>query len=286
MALKNIVLISNQQKDEGYLVTKEVIGILSGFGAKIFVEASLPCELEGVVRYEVGSFPKEAELILVVGGDGTMLHAAALALAYDVALLGINMGRLGYLTTVERTELSLLSHLMDDTYTVTERMTLSLSVLNKNGDRRELPHLALNEIVVAGMMGHLADIRLFEGGESLDYRADGLILATPTGSTAYSLSAGGPVMEDSMDAICVTPICPRSFFSRSLLFSADANLRIESIGVRREGLCVTVDGRDSFVLEEGEALEIRQSPKKVRILSLQQKNLLRVLCTKMKMNHF
>ena len=284
--MKNIVLFSNQQKDEEYRVTKEVVRLLSGFGAKIFVEASLPCALDGVIRYEADSFPKEAELILVIGGDGTMLHAAALALVHDVALLGINMGRLGYLTTVERTELSLLSHLMDDTYTVEERMTLSLSVLDKDRTRRELPYLTLNEVTVAGMMGHLADIRLFEGGESLDYRADGLILATPTGSTAYSLSAGGPVMEDSMNAICVTPICPRSFFSRSLLFSADTSLAVKSIGERREGLSVTVDGRETFVLADGEVLEIKRSPKKVRILSLQEKNLLRVLCTKMKMNHF
>ena len=283
--MNNIVLIPNQQKDVGYAVTKEVIGVLLGFGMRVYVKEELLGDLEGVLSYPAESFPEDAELILVVGGDGTMLHAAALALENNVALLGINMGRLGYLTTVERTELSLLSALKDDTYTVEERMTLSLSVLHKNGERSELPFSALNEIVVSGM-GHLADIRLYEGGEALDYRADGLILATPTGSTAYSLSAGGPVMEDSMNAFCVTPVSPRSFFSRSLLFSAEAVLKIESVGERREGLRVTVDGRESFVLEDGNLLEIKQSTKKVRILSLQPKNLLRVLCTKMKMNHF
>ena len=283
--MKNIVLIPNEQKDVGYAVTKEVIGILRSFGARIYIDEALPLVSDGVTLYSAASFPKDAELLLVIGGDGTMLHAAALALQYDVPLLGINMGRLGYLTTVERSELALLSRLQDDTYTVEERMTLSLAILDKDGRREELSFFALNEIVASGM-GHLADIRLFEGGESLDYRADGLILATPTGSTAYSLSAGGPVMEDSMNAVCVTPICPRSFFSRSLLFSADAVLRLESLGARRDGLRVTVDGRESFVLKDTDALEIKQADKKVRILSLQPKNLLRVLCTKMKMNHF
>lgn len=283
--MKNIVLIPNEQKDVGYAVTKEVIGILRSFGARIYIDEALPLVSDGVTLYSAASFPKDAELLLVIGGDGTMLHAAALALQYDVPLLGINMGRLGYLTTVERSELALLSRLQDDTYTVEERMTLSLAILDKDGHREELSFFALNEIVASGM-GHLADIRLFEGGESLDYRADGLILATPTGSTAYSLSAGGPVMEDSMNAVCVTPICPRSFFSRSLLFSADAVLRLESLGARRDGLRVTVDGRESFVLKNTDALEIKQADKKVRILSLQPKNLLRVLCTKMKMNHF
>lgn len=283
--MKNIVLIPNEQKDVGYAVTKEVIGILRSFGARIYIDEALSLVSEGVTLYSAASFPKDAELLLVIGGDGTMLHAAALALQYDVPLLGINMGRLGYLTTVERSELALLSRLQDDTYTVEERMTLSLAILDKDGHREELSFFALNEIVASGM-GHLADIRLFEGGESLDYRADGLILATPTGSTAYSLSAGGPVMEDSMNAVCVTPICPRSFFSRSLLFSADAVLRLESLGARRDGLRVTVDGRESFVLKNTDALEIKQADKKVRILSLQPKNLLRVLCTKMKMNHF
>ena len=279
------MLIPNEQKDVGYAVTKEVIGILRSFGARIYIDEALSLVSEGVTLYSAASFPKDAELLLVIGGDGTMLHAAALALQYDVPLLGINMGRLGYLTTVERSELALLSRLQDDTYTVEERMTLSLAILDKDGHREELSFFALNEIVASGM-GHLADIRLFEGGESLDYRADGLILATPTGSTAYSLSAGGPVMEDSMNAVCVTPICPRSFFSRSLLFSADAVLRLESLGARRDGLRVTVDGRESFVLKNTDALEIKQADKKVRILSLQPKNLLRVLCTKMKMNHF
>ncbi|MBQ8907964.1 MAG: NAD(+)/NADH kinase [Clostridia bacterium] len=283
--MKNIVLIPNEQKDVGYAVTKEVIEILRSFGARIYIDEALPLVSDGVTLYSAASFPKDAELLLVIGGDGTMLHAAALALQYDVPLLGINMGRLGYLTTVERSELALLSRLQDDTYTVEERMTLSLAILDKDGHREELSFFALNEIVASGM-GHLADIRLFEGGESLDYRADGLILATPTGSTAYSLSAGGPVMEDSMNAVCVTPICPRSFFSRSLLFSADAVLRLESLGARRDGLRVTVDGRESFVLKDTDALEIKQADKKVRILSLQPKNLLRVLCTKMKMNHF
>ena len=283
--MKNIVLIPNEQKDVGYAVTKEVIEILRSFGARIYIDEALPLVSDGVTLYSAASFPQDAELLLVIGGDGTMLHAAALALQYDVPLLGINMGRLGYLTTVERSELALLSRLQDDTYTVEERMTLSLAILDKDGHREELSFFALNEIVASGM-GHLADIRLFEGGESLDYRADGLILATPTGSTAYSLSAGGPVMEDSMNAVCVTPICPRSFFSRSLLFSADAVLRLESLGARRDGLRVTVDGRESFVLKDTDALEIKQADKKVRILSLQPKNLLRVLCTKMKMNHF
>ncbi|MBP3436891.1 MAG: NAD(+)/NADH kinase [Clostridia bacterium] len=283
--MKKIVLIPNMHKDKDFTVTREVIAILSSFCTHIYVEKTLTGHLPDVTSYSEDAFPKDAELILLIGGDGTMLRAAPLSLRYNIPLLGVNMGRLGYLTSVEQGELSLLYLLRDNDFVVEERMTLSLSFLTGQGKEEPLPYFALNEVAVTGM-GHLADIRLYEGEESIDYRADGLLVATPTGSTAYSLSAGGPVIEDDMDAICVTPICPRSFFSRSLLFGGKAVLRIENIGSREQGLGISIDGRENFVLDATKTLEIKKSSQKIRILSLQPKRLLRVLCTKMKMNHF
>ena len=214
--MKHIVLMPNRQKDPDFALTREVIALLQREGAVLYTDQRYTeLLLLGVVGYS-GSLPSDAELILVLGGDGTILHAAAVALRHNLPLLGINLGRLGYLASLEPEEISLLSALFHGGYTEKERMTLDVTV-RRAGEESHFDGYALNDVVIDGG-GRLADISLYDGDCRIDYRADGLIVATPTGSTAYSLSAGGPVIDEGMEAICVTPICPRSFFSRSLLF--------------------------------------------------------------------
>lgn len=283
--MNRIALKINAQKDKDFSLAKEVLARLSDFCEKIYVENDFPLLLGGKVHpYTDESFPADAELLLVLGGDGTMLHAARTAVKHDLPMLGVNIGRVGYLASVECSELSELSRLKENDFFEIEHMMLRVSVHKKNGEEMLLGY-ALNDVVIDGK-GHLADIRLYDGESFLDYRADGLIVATPTGSTAYSFSAGGPVMDEGMKAICVTPVCPRSFFSRSLLFAPNSALCIEHTGERVGDLDISVDGYTHFPLSYGESVTVLRADKSVRILTLKKRNLLKVLCTKMGTRYF
>jgi len=283
--MKKIVLTPNPQKDVDFLLSVKVIDVLKSFCSEIYVENVYKELLTyGVTGYEPNAFPEDAELILVLGGDGSMLHAAKDALEHDIPLLGINMGRVGYLASVEPHEISDLADLAMDRYIEKKHMTLSVVAKGTDGKEKFLGY-ALNDVVVDGK-GHLADMRVYDGNCFLDYRADGLIAATPTGSTAYSFSAGGPVMDESMDAICLTPVCPRSFFSRSLLFAPTSVLRIVNTTSRDGDMQVILDGQDTYPLRYGEEVIVCRSNLDVKILALKQRNLLEVLCTKMDTRHF
>lgn len=280
-----ILLLPNGQKDPGYLFTKKVVDVLRPYAPVLYAEETVASMLgEGVEGYAPDAFPKDVTLLLVLGGDGSMLHAAALALKQDIPMLGVNLGRLGYLASLEPEDVGELSRLFTDEPVEKQRMTLDVSCRDGNGNERFLGKV-LNEVTLDGG-GHLADMRLWEGENFLDYRADGLIVCTPTGSTAYSLSAGGPVIDEAMEAVCVTPICPRSFFSRSLLFPADTVLRAENVGTRAEGLHVSLDGCTEFTLGRGESITVRRSAQSLRIVFLKPRALLDVLQRKMNMQNF
>ncbi|MCQ2385821.1 MAG: NAD(+)/NADH kinase, partial [Clostridia bacterium] len=227
------------------------------------------------------AFPEDVQLIVVIGGDGSILHAAHLAVKADVPLLGINLGRLGYLASLEPSELTLLSLLAEGKYSEKKRMLLSLSVPGDPGQTV----VALNDIVISGG-GHLADLKLYDGDSSLSYRADGLIFSTPTGTTAYSLSAGGPVLDENMEALCVTPICPRSFFARSLIFAPETSLTVENVTQRGDGLSVTVDGKTVFPLRKSGKITVTRADRYVRFMDLRPRKLMDVLFHKMNMQNF
>ena len=283
--MNKIILLPNLEKDPSLTLSLEVLSVLSEFCTTVYTEKENETLIKaGAVGYDAGDFPRDAQLILVLGGDGTMLHAAIDAVEYDIPLLGVNFGRLGYLASLEPSETDALRLLATDTYTEQTRMVLDVTLQKKDGETVFLGH-ALNEMVIDGS-GHLADLRLHEGQSYLDYRADGLIIATPTGSTAYSLSAGGAVLEETMDALCVTPVCPRSFFSRSIVFPADTSLRIENLGGHRDKTRVCLDGCTEFSLCAEDSVLVSRSEKRVRILAIKPRRLLEILSTKMNAQHF
>ena len=283
--MNKIILLPNLEKDPSLALSLQVLAVLSEFCTCVYTESGNKALLSaGAVAYEAGDLPKDAELLLVLGGDGTMLHAAIDAAKYDVPLLGINIGRLGYLASLDPTETDALRLLASDTYTEQTRMLLDVTLEKKNGERVLLGH-ALNDMVIDGG-GHLADLRLYEKQSYLDYRADGLIVATPTGSTAYSLSAGGAVLEETMDALCVTPVCPRSFFSRSLVFPADTSLRIVNMGGRQDMTRICLDGCTEIPLSPEDSVLVSRSEKRVRLVALKPRRLLEILSTKMNTQHF
>ena len=222
--MDNIVIMPNGKKDEGFLITCRVVEILKRNKANVFADISLKehKELHGVEFVDLNSLSFDIDAIIVVGGDGSILDASVYSIKHDAPILGINLGRVGYLSEIDVCDLDKLDKLFSGEFVLREHMTLDV-FLNKNGNAVCVERKAVNDVVISHEKSFgISDFELSDGiGNSLSYRADGIIMSTPIGSTAYSLSAGGPAIDSSLDAICVTPICTHSFFNRSVLFSPE-----------------------------------------------------------------
>ena len=216
---------------------------------------------------------EKAELIVVLGGDGAMLDAARRAAPMETPILGINMGRVGYMSELEMDELALLDRMFEGKYRVDERTMLQATV-EGSGKQNKFSSYALNEAAITGgAAARIVDLQLSDGDELVyTYRADGLLVATPTGSTAYSLSAGGPIVDPKLSCFCVTPICPHSLSARPLIFPDTADLRIKNICNREKVLHLTLDGRATFDLYFGDTVRITRSQMKVRLLRIKDES--------------
>lgn len=283
--MKYIVVMPNAYKDPGYRYTLRIIEYLEGLGACIFLSETFRNDVYTAgIRYYDGAFPDEAEMILVIGGDGSVLDAAVYAIGADLPLLGINLGRLGYLAELEADEIEPLSRLITGEFELREHMTLAVSLV-RGGEEMHLVRSAVNDVVVGQGCGEgMSEILLEDGvGNHLTYLADGMIVATPLGSTAYSLSAGGPVIDASLSALCVTPICAHSLFSRSVLFPSDYTVTLRNSSAREGEMHVTVDGGERYTLSPGDSVRVTRSQKPLRMITLKNQSALGVLCRKMQL---
>ena len=230
----------------------------------------------------IESVYEEADMLVVLGGDGTILEAARRAAQRATPILGINLGRLGYMAELELQEIERLDGLFSNEYEIEERSMIRVELLGAGGELRSFCH-ALNDAVISnGSMPHMIDLELFESGESVTtYRADGLIVSTPTGSTAYSMSAGGAIIDPRAACVCVTPICPHSFTARPLIFSDSSLLEIKNICTREKKLYLTVDGRMNFEFYHNQRARITKSPLKTRLIRFKKCGFFRKLRQKM-----
>ncbi len=211
----------------------------------------------------------EADLIIAIGGDGVMLEASRRATPAGIPILGINMGRVGYMTELEMNELYLLDKIFENEYYLDERAMLRVEIKSNSGQKRFSAY-ALNEAVIAkGATARIIDLELSDNGRLVsEYRADGLVVATPTGSTAYSLSAGGPIIDPKLSCFCVTPICPHSLVARPLIFPDSAVLQVKNTCVREKVLHLTVDGKATFDLFLGDTVFITKAALSVKLLRI------------------
>ena len=229
----------------------------------------------------------EADIVIVLGGDGSILEAARRAATGGTPILGINFGRLGYMAELEAGQLDELHRLFTGEYTLERRMMLRVDLLGSGGELKSFCY-ALNDAVVSnGSVARVIDLELAENGETVTtYRADGLIIATPTGSTAYSMSAGGAIVDPSVGCFCVTPICPHSFAARPRIFSDRSVLEIRNICVREKMLYLTVDGKMSFELLRGQSVRVTRSRLETKLVRFRKSGFYRVLCRKLQDSHF
>ena len=278
--MKNILLIPNLTKDNDLSVTAKVVKVLNDHNATVYIDEKYSYASEGTVK-SYSSIPKDVELIIVIGGDGSVIDASVIAVELDIPVLGINLGNLGYLAEVEPDELMLIERIFTGDYKIQRKMLLSAETVSE-GKVVKSERLAVNDIIISHdtFLG-IADFSLTNAdGESVKYRADGLIVSTPVGSTAYSLSAGGPIIGHDIDAVVVTPICPHSFFNRSFVFKANEELCIKNKG--KAPLNVSVDGRFFTDLKNGEKCIVRASDKRLKVLAFCENNLFSTLFGKMK----
>lgn len=226
---------------------------------------------------------KNCDIVITIGGDGTIIHMARHAAEYNKPLLGINFGRVGFVATMEPDEIDKLSLLLTGEYSCQQRMLLKVTVENHNS----VKHLyAINDAVISrgGSLSRMMDLSVMANDEKIcDYRADGIIFSTPTGSTAYSLSAGGPVISPDMECILLTPICPHSLFSRSVIFKKNDILTVQAAAGRYSDSesFLTVDGQYDLPLNENTKVRIEKYEKSFTLISMKPKNFYTVLNDKL-----
>ncbi len=219
------------------------------------------------------------DAIIALGGDGTMLRASWLAYEKNTPILSVNFGTLGYMSGLEKSELELLSTLKSD-FEIEKRMLIDITVV-RNGEVIAKT-TALNEAVVSRRTdGDIAQIQLkCDGSKVFDYRADGIIIATPTGSSAYAMSAGGPIIDTKLDAICVCPICPHILGVRAMVFSPNSVL--EAVDLNREsGNLLLADGGTVCQLENGDIIRVEKAKKSLKLIKLKKDAFYETLYKKM-----
>lgn len=223
------------------------------------------------------------DVLIVLGGDGTLLNAARLASEVQVPVFGVNVGHLGFLTEVETEGLfPAVDKLLAGEYSLEKRMLITSSV--KRDGEEIASHLALNDFVITrGTFARIIDLSIFVDHQHVtDYVADGVIIATPTGSTAYALSAGGPIIEPLLESLCITPICPHSLSSRSVLARPEAEVCVR-LNSASEEVMFTIDGQYGFPLRTGDQVSIKKAEKPALFVKLSGRGFFQVLHSRLKM---
>ena len=275
--MKKAVIITNINKDRDCAVTDAVATRVLAAGVMPLVKS----EYAPLISCNAGvydEFPADADFIIVVGGDGSVIDASGYSVTYGIPLVAVNLGHVGYLAEVERDELHLLDRLATGEYSIDYKTLLAVE---KDGARAK--SLAVNDVVIShdSYLG-ISKMRVTDShGNSIGYRADGVILSTPQGSTAYSLSSGGPILAHGIDSILLTPVCPHSLFNRSVIFAAEECITVTNEGESR--LNISIDGRHFATLSDGECCKIYKAAEKIGMISFSENTMFRKLFKKMRL---
>ena len=277
--LKKVILCPNPYRDHELTVAKEAKRILDSVHCPNVVCVPFRNEDIRPLQQEL----RGADMIIAFGGDGTILHLSKTAAHRDIPVLGVNLGSLGFMAELEQKELGRLGELMDEKYTVESRMMLDVSVVREG--RVIYSNLALNEAVVTrGAVSRVIRLHIrTEQGRLLDVTGDGVIVASPTGSTAYSLSAGGPVVEPTARNLIVSPICAHSVHANSYVLSPERTVTVQTEKTGYKPIFLSADGGRAFSLRNGDAVEIRRSKYETKLVRLSNKSFCDILQKKMLM---
>lgn len=282
--MERFCIITNREKDGSMAITGRIADFILRRGGSAYLTRG-ECREDGTHYTKVEDIPADTQCALVLGGDGTILQAAQDLADFDFPIFGINLGTLGFLAETEVAELDgALEKLFAGEYVVREQMMLG--VLVDTGGRKFLLPDALNDLVITRSgFSRVIGVGVYINGDLVsDYRGDGVIIATPTGSTGYNLSAGGPIIAPEANAMVVTPICPHSLGARSIVVSDKdvVTVRVRtSKKTQQEEAIATVDGRSSAKLGAKDYIEVRRAARTVKLVRLLDRSFYQVLRTKL-----
>ncbi len=283
--MKRVILCPNPYRDKGLAAAKRADAILRQAGLQTVF--CLPFKPEGgEEQFGVPCRPLQQELrscdlIVAFGGDGTILHLAKTAAIRGIPLLGVNLGSLGFMSELEVGEMELLRHLADGRFHREKRMMLDVTVVREG--RGVYSNIALNDAVVSkGAMARVIRLQVSSGETQLGiFSGDGVVVASPTGSTGYSLSAGGPIVEPTAQNFVISPICAHTIFAKSFVLSAAGTVTVSPADQNRKQVYLSVDGGKAFVLKSGDRVRVSRSRYETELLRLSDKSIYEILRTKM-----
>ena len=285
--MKKVILTPNPYRDKNFQTVREAMRILLDAGME--VRLCLPFEVDKTYDlpadlkfYRLDREISHAEVVICFGGDGTILHTAKLATRCGVPVLGVNIGTMGFMAELESTELDQLARLATGDFELDSRMMLDVTVQR---DRDIIFHeLCLNDAVITkGAVARIVHLNVeCDGVQAMECGGDGIVVATPTGSTAYSLSAGGPIVEPDAHNILITPICAHDIGSRCIVVSDRRKITVQLIRNARRNAFLSVDGGKALKLNMGDVTTVRRSDKVTKLIRLKNRSFFDVIHTKFK----
>ena len=285
--MKRVILTSNPYRDDNFKTARSALQILKNAG--IDARLCLPFEVDKTFPlprdlrfYSLDRELQNAELVICFGGDGTILHMAKAATRARLPLLGINIGTMGFMAELEPSDLEQLKRLANDDFELDERMMLDVTVTR---DREIIFHdICLNDAVITkGAVARTVYLNVeCDGVQAMECGGDGVIIATPTGSTAYSLSAGGPIVEPDAQNILITPICAHDMVSRCIVASDKRVIKVNVVKNSRRNAFLSVDGGKAVRMNIGDVAIIKASPMRTKLVRLKKRSFYDVVNAKFK----
>jgi NAD+ kinase len=281
MVIKKVGIIANIAKEKSPEYTAALREWMLKRGLEVYLEEGIAVKIGCLPGVEKGKLWTLVDLLVVFGGDGTILRTARLARKRDVPIVGINLGGFGYLTEVNLSEMfAALELILAGNFQIEKRMMLDVEI--QGGEEPFREGTVLNDVVInRGNLSRIVELETTVDGRYLTtFKADGLIIATPTGSTAYSLAAGGPIIFPELNSIIINPICPHTLTNRPVILPESAVIQV-SLCTLEQGATVTLDGQVSFTVKFGDSVTIRKSRYITTLVSSPHRGYLEILRTKL-----
>ena len=280
--MKTYAIIIKRNKPEALSFAREIVGWLSARGVRVLVEKEVAEQVGTPDHIERDDIPSNADLLIVLGGDGTLLSVARLSRVGSIPVLGINLGGMGFLTEISKEEIfPVLDKVLAGDFETEQRQMLKAAIYRQGELVGE--NTVLNDIVInKGALARIIDLEThIDGAYLTTFKADGLILATPTGSTAYSLAAGGPIVYPSLNSIIVNPICPHTITNRPLVVPDTATVKV-ILKTNNQNVHITLDGQVGMPLQGGDVVEANKAPSQIQLIRSPYKTYFELLRTKLR----
>jgi NAD+ kinase len=276
-------VIFKQNSKKALDAVKILYDYLKDKDVELYFDENSSIKFKNINKVSEKEMPNIVDFIIVLGGDGTLLHTASLINKQNISIIGINQGKLGFLTETRTREMSaLIDSVLNNQYEIEKRCRLSIHVHSKTS--KIVDRVILNDISInSGVVARIIDLDLYMNDKKItSYRADGLIVSTPTGSTAYALSAGGPIIYPTLPITLITPICPHTLTMRPLVLSSKENIKIYVKGENRDTY-LTIDGQESIqITEDIEFIQVKNSKYPIKLVKPINRDYFDVLKDKLK----